>query len=231
MPLNYFPKTDSISSCANFIAIFHYSFYGASVMQELQLRGGQPEGKPLEAGGRRDDTVHNKSSKFYGRVCVALAAAGLFGSLYHLSNWQNSVQATSLDVRTGNLACFNASQLTNITGVPVPNESDVYCTYPDQNIPGQMAELVAVGIVGVIEQAGTILYHGAKNTLACINAGLTWRQYRDETVCVRMDPATCESLGGYATSGGSVCIPAINPEDFASKCCTRDLADLCKWRS
>ena len=200
-------------------------------MQEPQLRVGAPEGKPLEEIGRRDDTLHNKSCKFYGRTCVALAAAGLIGSLYHMSYWQNGVLGTSLDGRADTLTCFNASQFTNITGVPAPNESDVYCTYPDQNIPEQMAELVAVGIVGVIEQAGTILYHGAKNTLACINSGLTWRQYRDESVCVRMDPATCESLGGYATEGGSVCIPAINLEDVASICCTKDLADLCKWRS
>ena len=200
-------------------------------MRELHLRVGTLGGKPLEEGGQRDDTAHNKSSKFYGRTCVALAAAGLIGSLYYLSSWQNSVQATSLDGRADTLTCFNASQFTNITGVPAPNESDVYCTYPDQNIPGQMAELVAVGIVDVIEQAGTMLYHGAKNTLTCINAGLTWRQYRDESVCVRMDSATCESLGGYATRGGSVCTPAINLEDFASKCCTKDLAELCKWRS
>lgn len=200
-------------------------------MQEMYLRVGTPECKPLEEGGWRDDTVHNKSSKFYGRTCVALAAAGLIGSLYYMSNWQNSVQAISPDGRAGTMACFNASQFTNITGVPALNESDVYCTYPDQNIPEQMAELVAVGIVGVLEQAGTMLYHGAKNTLACINAGLAWRQYRDESVCVRMDPATCESLGGNATRGSSVCTPAINLEDFASKCCTRDLAQLCKWRS
>ena len=200
-------------------------------MQQMYLRVSTPECKPLEEGGWRDDTVHNKSSKFYGRTCVALAAAGLIGSLYYMSNWQNSVQAISPDGRAGTMACFNASQFTNITGVPALNESDVYCTYPDQNIPEQMAELVAVGIVGVLEQAGTMPYHGAKNTLACINAGLAWRQYRDESVCVRMDPATCESLGGNATRGSSVCTPAINLEDFASKCCTRDLAQLCKWRS
>lgn len=201
-------------------------------MRELHLRVGTLEGKPLEEVGRRDDTVQNKSSKFYGRTCVALATAGLIGSLYYLSNWQNSVQATSLDGRAGTLTCFNATQFTNFTGVAAPNESDIYCTYPpDQHIPRQMAELVAVGIVDVIEQAGTMLYHGAKNTLACINSGLTWRQYRDESVCVRMDSATCESLGGYATYGASVCNPSINLEDFASKCCTKDLAELCKWRS
>ena len=87
-------------------------------MQQMYLRVSTPECKPLEEGGWRDDTVHNKSSKFYGRTCVALAAAGLIGSLYYMSNWQNSVQAISPDGRAGTMACFNASQFTNITGVP-----------------------------------------------------------------------------------------------------------------
>ena len=199
-------------------------------MQEPHLRANTPDYERLEKRDRRG-IVHNKFSKFYGRTCVALVAAGLVGSVYYLSSWQSRVQETSLHGRLNTSSCFDASQFTNKTGMRAPNEGDLYCIYPDQNIPGQMAGLVATGIVGLIEQAGTMVFHGAKSALACISSGLSWRQYYDQSVCVRMDSGTCESLGGHASSGSSVCIPAINLEEFASAHCTRDLVNLCEWRS
>ena len=99
---------------------------------------------------------------------------------------------------------------------------------PDQTLPRQMAELVNHGIISVIEHEGNIIYRGARNTFECINQGLTWRQYIDESVCVGMDAGTCSSLGGYTSHGGSRCSPTIDLESSACKLCTKDLVKLCK---
>ena len=109
-----------------------------------------------------------------------------------------------------------------------PDNNDIYCTYPNQRLPRQMAELVNHGIVRVIEHAGNLIYQGARNIFECINQGLAWRQHPGISECVFMDPDTCSSLGGYPSYGSSVCGPEINLEDYASFC-TKDYVRLCKW--
>lgn len=184
---------------------------------------------------RRNQSQQSKTMAFSSRTCVALAvgsAVGILGALYCLANSQSNIPQSPLSERLNTPTCFNAGQFTSSTGTSASNENDIYCTYPDQILPGQMTELINHGIISVIEQAGDIIYQGAKNTFECINQGLAWRQYIDESVCVRMDSVTCSSLGGHISRGGSVCLPAIDPENPASSAlCTRDLVSLCKWRS
>ncbi|WP_257266244.1 hypothetical protein [Endozoicomonas sp. ONNA2] len=180
----------------------------------------------------RSDSSQNKTRAFSSRRCVALAvgsAIGIMGALYYLASSQSSVQQPSLSERSIGPICLNADQARAYYGMHTPDDNDIYCNYPDQRPPEQMAELVYHGIISLIEHSGNILYHGAKNTLECINRGLVWRQYIDQSVCVRMDAGTCSSLGGYTSSGGSICMPPIALESYTSKLCSKDLVVLCKW--
>ena len=197
-----------------------------------------------EVSGRYD-CPQNKTRAFSGRACVvalaAVSAVGVMGAVYYLVGSQGSVQqsplsepvSTSLSERTGTPICFNPSQYTYGTGMHTPDNNDIYCTYPDQRLPGQMAELVNHGIVRLIEHAENLIYHGAKNIFECINQGLTWRQYPGISECVFMDWDTCSSLGGHPSHGGSVCVPAIDPDPDGSGnvLCTTDLERLCRWRN
>lgn len=195
-------------------------------MQEFNLRVNPTDHQQLEkpeGGG----TAQNKLSQFCGR---AVAAAAIIGFMYLLAASSSSAQDSPFDERRNTTTCLDASQFTAKTGTPAPNMNDLYCTYADQNIPEQVAELVSSGIASLIEQAGTVIYHGAKHTFACINQGLTWRQYRDESACVGMDSGTCSSHGGYTSRGASICMPAVDLDIPVSLLCTKDSVDLCKWR-
>lgn len=193
-------------------------------MEQLRLRNSTPTFEQLEEGGV-SRAPREKKGSFCGRTCIVLAAAGVIGSLFYLVNC-----CDSSDEHLNTQTCFNATQYTQKTGLPAPNEHDLYCTYADQDLPRQMSELVSAGLVKVIEQAGSFIYQGARLTFECINNGMLWRQYRDESHCVRMDKVNCTSLGGTAFHGGSVCRPTFSSALSASQAgCSRDLVDLCKW--
>ncbi|MGO0305478.1 hypothetical protein ACTL6P_02540 [Endozoicomonas acroporae] len=211
-------------------------------MHNLNYRADVNQSRPsrladLEQNFDQNDASQNKTRAFSSRTCVVALALGsaiaTMGALYYLASNQNSVQPSSLSERLITPGCLNTEQFTYFTGIHPfnDNDNDIYCTYTDKTLPEQMAELINHGIISVIEHAGNIIYHGAKNTFECINQGLTWRQYIDESVCVRMDADTCSSLGGYTSTGGSICSPTINLESSASKLCSRDLVELCKWQS
>ena len=191
----------------------------------------------------RYDCPQNKTRAFSSRACVialaAVSAVGVMGAVYYLISSQSSVRqsplsepaSTSLSARAGTPICFNPSQYTYGTGMHTPDNNDIYCTYPDQRLPGQMVELVNHGIVRVIEHAGNLIYHGAKNIFECINQGLTWRQYPGMSECVFMDWDTCSSLGGHPSHGSSVCGPEIDLDGSADVWCTKDWERLCRWRN
>ena len=183
----------------------------------------------------RYDSPQNKTRAFSSRACiVALAtvsAVGFMGAVYYLGSSQSSVRQSSLSERAGTPICFNPSQYTYGTGMHTPDNNDIYCTYPDQRLPGQMAELVNHGIVRLIEHAENLIYHGAKNIFECINQGLTWRQYPGKSECVFMDWDTCSSLGGHPSHGSSACGPAIDLDGSADVLCTKDWVRLCRWRN
>ena len=183
----------------------------------------------------RYDSPQNKTRAFSSRACiVALAtvsAVGFMGAVYYLGSGQSSVRQSSLSERAGTPICFNPSQYTYGTGMHTPDNNDIYCTYPDQRLPGQMAELVNHGIVRLIEHAENLIYHGAKNIFECINQGLTWRQYPGKSECVFMDWDTCSSLGGHPSHGSSACGPAIDLDGSADVLCTKDWVRLCRWRN
>lgn len=209
-------------------------------MHNINYRADVNQSRPsrladLEQKFDRNDSSQNKTRAFSSRTClVALAVGSVIGTmaaLYYLASSQSSVQQSSLSERLITPGCLNVGQFTSFTGIHPFNDNDIYCTYPDKTLPRQMAELVHHGIISVIEHAGNIIYHGARNTFECINQGLTWRQYIDESVCVRMDAGTCSSLGGYTSHGGSICSPTIDLEGSASKRCTRDYVELCKWQN
>lgn len=169
---------------------------------------------------------HKKNGSFCGRTCVVLATAGILGSLYLLANCYSS------DDQHNFPTYYNATQFTNKTGFPAPNEYDLYCTYSDQNLPRQMADFVSAGIIDVIEQAGTFIYQGARLTFECINNGMLWRQYIDESHCVFMDHVTCRALGGNPFRDGSRCIEGLHCGLLASQdLCSLDEVDVCKWRN
>lgn len=191
-------------------------------MQQLRLRNSITNFPPEDGGVRR--APREKTGRFCGRTCIVLAAAGVIGSLFYLVNCCNPS-----DELLDNQNCFNATQYTQKTGLSAPGEHDLYCTYSNQDLPKQMAELVSAGIVNLIEQAGSFIYQGARQTFECINNGMYWRQYRDESHCVYMDNVTCTSLGGTAFRGGSRCIPTFQRDIPASQECSRDIVDLCKW--
>ena len=95
-----------------------------------------------------------------------------------------------------------------------------------------MADLVSAGIIDVIEQAGTFIYQGARLTFECINNGMLWRQYSDESHCVFMDHVTCRALGGHPFRGGSSCTESLRCWLLASQdLCSLDEVDVCKWRN
>ena len=194
-------------------------------MQQLRLRNTTPNFEQLEEGGVGRAPQEKKTGSFCGRTCIVLAAAGVIGSLFYLVNC-----CDSSDEGLGTRGCFHATQYTQKTGLSAPNKHDLYCTYADQNLPKQMSELVSAGLVKVIEQAGSLIYQGARLTFECINNGMFWRQYRDESHCVFMDNATCTSLGGTAFRGGSGCTPTLHSGISASQVkCSLDVVDLCKW--
>ncbi len=183
---------------------------------------------------QRNHSPQNKTVAFSSRTCAALAlgsAVVIVGTMYCLANSQSITPQLPLSERLNTPTCLNASQFMSSTSIPASNENGIYCTYPDQILPRQMTELINHGIISVIEQAGDIIYQGAKNMFECINQGLTWREYINESVCVCMDSDTCSSLGGHISRGSSICKPAIDPENYASALCTRDLVSLCKWHS
>ena len=192
-------------------------------MQQLRLRNSSPNFDQLKEVGVSRAPRENKGN-FHGRTCIVLATAGVIGSLFYLMNCYGSS-----DELHNTQACFNATQYTQKTGLSAPNEHDLYCTYSNHNLPKQMADLVSAGIVNVIEQAGSLIYQGARLTFECINNGMLWRQYRDESHCVYMDNVTCTSLGGTAFRGGSGCIPPIHRGISVSRLCSLDEVDVCKW--
>ena len=183
----------------------------------------------------RYDSPQNKTRAFSSRACVValatVSAVGFMGAVYYLVTSQSSVRQSSLSERAGTPICFNPSQYTYGTGMHTPDNNDIYCTYPDQRLPRQMVELVNHGIVRVIEHAGNLIYHGAKNIFECINQGLTWRQYPGMSECVFMDWDTCSSLGGHPSHGSSACGPAIDLDGSADVLCTKDWERLCRWRN
>ena len=183
----------------------------------------------------RYDSPQNKTRAFSSRACVVALATvsvvGFMGAVYYLVTSQSSVRQSSLSERAGTPICFNPSQYTYGTGMHTPDNNDIYCTYPDQRLPRQMVELVNHGIVRVIEHAGNLIYHGAKNIFECINQGLTWRQYPGMSECVFMDWDTCSSLGGHPSHGSSACGPAIDLDGSADVLCTKDWERLCRWRN
>lgn len=189
----------------------------------------------IERGGRKR-SKKNKSGVFSSRTCVALAvgtAAGIIGTLYLLTNSQRAVPQLAISERIGTATCFNADQYTVYTGRPAPDGSDLYCIYSNQTTPYQMADLMNHGIISMIEEAGNLIYQGARNTFECINYGLGWRQYNDASVCVHMNPDTCRSLGGHINTGSSICLPAIDLDRFyhGASACTNDLTNICEWYS
>ena len=221
-------------------------FYGMPDMQNINYRANATSHPSSlgECGHISDnDSPQNKARAFSSRTCVValatVSAVGVMGAVYYLVSSQGSVQqsplsepvSTSLSERKGTPICFNPSQYTYGTGMHTPDNNDIYCTYPDQRLPGQMAELVNHGIVRVIEHAGNLIYHGAKNIFECINHGLTWRQNSRESECVFMDSDTCRSLGGHPSYGSSACGPAIDLDGSADVLCTKDWVRLCRWRN
>ena len=211
-------------------------FYGMPAMQNINYRANvTSHPSSLAECGQISDNIspQNKCRAFSSRACVvalaAVSAVGFIGAAYYLVSSQSSVQQLPLSERAGTRICFNSSQYTSDTGMHTPDNNDIYCTYPDQGLPRQMAELVNHGIVRVIEHAGNLIYHGAKNIFECINHGLTWRQNSRESECVFMDSDTCSSLGGHPSYGSSLCAPTMDLDGSAEVFCTADIVRLCRW--
>ena len=181
----------------------------------------------------RYDSPQNKTRAFSNRARVvalaAVSAVSFIGAVYYLASSQSSVQQLPLSERAGTPICFYSCQCTSGNGTFTPDNNDIYCSYPDQKLPRQMADLVNYGVVRVIEYAENLIYHGARNVFECINQGLPFRQYPRESQCVFMDADICSSLGGHPTNGASLCSPSINPNGSGLVLCTADLQRLCEW--